>query len=330
MITARNRCILDLPDGWIRKDSDESIYFEAPDGRQGLYLASYEKNINRDDKNTVEFVIGIEKEKKKSMKGYDFSIKEEKYQEKDGFAIGYLDLYDKKNNYRIAIKCIVRLKSIYRISFNDYYCDNFKKSRKDFESVISSFEYNPKYKWAIGFPVNPLKFEEVIIDQEEGFFDIDFYIASCDLNNDGTISVSVRNEMKGKPVEFTLCFENKWNKKEIENSDNFFYWGKGKFINTGEYTDNFLKTLASCYCVPVKTPDNNKAIEAVIVGLANDPASMTSQAVDMKFFFNSDSEKQELYSEVYINVNIPERILQFHEKDPEYREPLIRSLCGET
>jgi hypothetical protein len=329
MLISKKRCILELPNDWIQKDSDNSICFEAPDGRQGLYITYHSKDDVANDRELAEFTIGVEKIETRSIDGYKFALKKEEIQLKDGFVIGHLDLYDKRKGYRIASKCIVKNKNIYRLSFHDYDCGNYGKSRKMFESVIDSFEYNPNYKWAIGFPINPLNFEEAVVEQENGFLDIDLYIVSVDFNEDGSVVVSVRNDIEKQPVEFSIFFGNKWDKKEIDGSDEFFYWGKGKFINTGKYSENFLKLLSVYYGV-TGTSYNNKEVDTLIVGLVNDPTLMATQKTDMKFIFNSDSENAELYSEVYINVNLSERILEFHEKDPEYRGPLIRSLYGET
>ena len=45
----------------------------------------------------------------------------------------------------------------------------------------------------------------------------------------------------------------------------------------------------------------------------------------MKFFFNPDGEEA-LYSEVFINIDLSEKRLEFNEKDNDYRAPLLRSL----
>jgi hypothetical protein len=40
---------------------------------------------------------------------------------------------------------------------------------------------------------------------------------------------------------------------------------------------------------------------------------------------NSDGP-EELYSEVFVNVELKRNVLEFNEKDPEYRGPLVKSL----
>ena len=46
----------------------------------------------------------------------------------------------------------------------------------------------------------------------------------------------------------------------------------------------------------------------------------------MKLFFHADSEDEARYAEVFTNINVEEGLLEFHEKDPAYRGPLLRAL----
>ena len=62
-----------------------------------------------------------------------------------------------------------------------------------------------------------------------------------------------------------------------------------------------------------------------MVGLASNPEQLEVSPCRMKFFFNPDGE-EELYSEVFINIDLSEKRLEFNEKDNAYRAPLLRSL----
>ena len=63
---------------------------------------------------------------------------------------------------------------------------------------------------------------------------------------------------------------------------------------------------------------------AQVVCLGGDPTAVPRQSLKMKFFFNSEGESR--YAEVFINLDFDAAVGQFHEKDPEYRLPLLRSL----
>jgi hypothetical protein len=45
----------------------------------------------------------------------------------------------------------------------------------------------------------------------------------------------------------------------------------------------------------------------------------------MKAFFFDDGQ-DERYAEVYTNIDLREKRLEFREKDPEYRAPLVAAL----
>jgi hypothetical protein len=66
-------------------------------------------------------------------------------------------------------------------------------------------------------------------------------------------------------------------------------------------------------------------IDVEAVGLASDPRSLEVAPVHMKLFFNSESS-EERYAEVFLNTDVPGRMIQFHEKDMDYRQPLLRAL----
>jgi hypothetical protein len=66
------------------------------------------------------------------------------------------------------------------------------------------------------------------------------------------------------------------------------------------------------------------AIRASVAGLEGDLAHVLAGVTMMKFFFDSGPENR--YAEVFINVDPNRRVLEFHEKDLEYRKPLLLAL----
>ena len=66
-------------------------------------------------------------------------------------------------------------------------------------------------------------------------------------------------------------------------------------------------------------------VEVAAVGLNSDPTQVLKTPTKMKFFFE-ESEPEDLYAEVFTNIDVRGKRLQFHEKDPEYRESLVKAL----
>ena len=163
------------------------------------------------------------------------------------------------------------------------------------------------------------------LTQEEGFVDITFRVLKHVKQSDGALRIYVRGKLQERKVGFAIDILPAWKKSAIENTDQFFYWGDARFIRTGEETDEFISALSHLYGLKVVSRKAKVNVPAQVVGLANDPALILSEPTKMKFFFNPDGEEN-LYSEVFINVDLRSSILQFNEKDMEYRMPLVSSL----
>ena len=104
----------------------------------------------------------------------------------------------------------------------------------------------------------------------------------------------------------------------------FFYWGSGAVRSIGLESDALLTTLAELYGQSVPPRPMRLETRVAIVGLADDPRLLPNRPTRMKLFF--ESEDPDDYAEVYVNVIGPEGRIELHEKDPEYRKPLVRAL----
>lgn len=162
----------------------------------------------------------------------------------------------------------------------------------------------------------------------DGFVDIDLPIVQAESKSSALISVVARGKIQGSVVGFAVDLDSKWIEKPIENANSSFYWGKARFRSIGPDSDAFSKLLAGLYQLPCVTSKMPSRIEVEVVGLANDPRLVKSSPTKMKLFFNANSESN--YAEVFLNLDLKSKVLEFHEKDPEYRAPLLRALCGES
>ena len=160
----------------------------------------------------------------------------------------------------------------------------------------------------------------------DGFVDIDLPIVQVESKSSTLVSVIARGKIQGVVVGFAVDLDSKWIEKPIENANNSFYLGKARLRSIGSDSDVFTKLLASLYQLPCATSRMPSRIEVEAVGLANDPRLVKSNPTKMKLFFNSNSESN--YAEVFLNLDLNSKILEFHEKDPGYRAPLLRSLCS--
>ena len=92
----------------------------------------------------------------------------------------------------------------------------------------------------------------------------------------------------------------------------------------GLESDTLLAALAELYKVPGDVGPMRTKTRVAVVGLANDPRLLSGSPTHMKLFF--ENEEPSRYAEVYVNVIAPEGRIELHEKDSEYRKPLLRAL----
>jgi len=328
MLIENKNLLVTVPDGWIKKESPSDDYFESSDETKGIYLNSYHRNDWGDDLQIVKEVISIEKNKLKEKDGYRFKIMCEENGTIGEYKYGLLDQYDKKRKYRIATYLLVINKNILRLAFHDYLCDDYKSSEKEYQNVIKSLYINPDYSWKYGCNWNSPAIKKAQIIKEEGeFVDVDLFIKEYELGNNEEINLLVESLIEDKVVGFKLFFDGNWEKKPIENSNDFYYWGSAKIVGNEIAAENFVSQLEKIYDLK-KGSFTAMELNAVVVGLVNDPRRMIQELSSMKFFINSDNEA--LYAEVYINVDLGNRVLEFHEKDPEYRKNIMKALSGQT
>lgn len=167
--------------------------------------------------------------------------------------------------------------------------------------------------------------ESLVQDEEAGgFVDLDLRLVRLDVRLDGTFLAEGRGRHGGRTFGFGLQLDAEWKATPIGESDSFFYWGSGTVRSIGRESDVLLATLAGLYDVFVPTVPMRLETRVAVVGLANDPRLLPDRPTHMKLFFESDEPDR--YAEVYVNVIAQEQRIELHEKDPEYRKPLLRAL----
>jgi hypothetical protein len=160
---------------------------------------------------------------------------------------------------------------------------------------------------------------------EDGFVDLDFPLESHARNSSGGVTLRARGILDKRPVGFSIEIHAAWKESPLEGGGAIMYWGKVTIRSIGPASDNFVAALARLYGFPVPGKGMLPAIDVEAVGLNSDPRRLETEPVHMKLFFNSDSS-EDRYAEVFQNTNLPAKLLQFHEKDEGYRQPLVRAL----
>jgi hypothetical protein len=163
------------------------------------------------------------------------------------------------------------------------------------------------------------------VGDEEGFLDIDLPLVSVQIVDDGSRRFVALGTISDVEMGFAVTLGTDWHPKQTDDGAATFYWGLGSFERTGVESDNFVRFVAMTYGLPVSGDQSMiQNVHTEVVGLGSNPAGAVQAGAKMKFFFHSDSEER--YAEVFVNVDVEQGFLEFHEKDNEYRAPLVRAL----
>ena len=176
-----------------------------------------------------------------------------------------------------------------------------------------------------------LKLEDITsrTDTSEGFSDI-FLTITSDLKTDTSHIYIGKGLYKGKTVglEFELISNIPYGitfDGEVNSKSGFLRNGV-IFTSIGQETDDLLKALAELYNVRTEKTFSKNKILATVFSLNQKEANLDKgDYYKFKLFFNEDGD-EESYGELYLNLNTTEKIIELHEKDAEYRKPLIKVL----
>ena len=168
----------------------------------------------------------------------------------------------------------------------------------------------------------------IAVTIEHGFVDIDIPIVRIETQKDGTVTVIARGAASVGAVGFAFDLYPAWKANPTAEREVTFHVGKARFRSLGPESDRFVLLLASLYrLTPPPSGSMRGAISVDAVGLDSDPAQILTAPVKMKMFFGSTEEDE---AEVFLNIDLKRRVLEFHEKDPDYRKSLIDALARGT
>jgi hypothetical protein len=159
---------------------------------------------------------------------------------------------------------------------------------------------------------------------EEGFVDFDLPLSRFATNPSGHGVVFTGGKFEGEVIGFIVELGTEWKDRPIDGGGATFYWGTVTLRSSGQSSDAFVRAFARKVGHQGAVPPMLADIHAEAVGLNSDPRMIRQQPVAMKLFFHSNNEER--YAEVFLNIDLAGKVVQFHEKDPEYRANLIRAL----
>lgn len=161
---------------------------------------------------------------------------------------------------------------------------------------------------------------------EDGFVDLSLRMEAGSRDTNNRYRFEARAIHGESPIAIAIILGTTWEAKEVEgNSTKFlFYWGEVELVSVGPESDAFIRTLDRLYEARVRVTHMRQSTHFTAVCLEGNPDRLPAESLKMKLFFESGQE--ELCAEFYLNCDFRRQSVQFHEKDQDYRRPLVLAL----
>jgi hypothetical protein len=171
-----------------------------------------------------------------------------------------------------------------------------------------------------------------ILDQrsEEGFVDLTFEILDLEEESGNyrfTLCASFDDEVVGMEVTVRKGIQAGFD-ADMELVEDHVYRNGVRFYRTGDESDRLITAIGKLYGAdrPNSRMINEESFTAI--ALHQGEIDMASQPVKLKLF-GRDGEPfiEDSYYESFFNIDLPQGLVFWNEKDQDYREPLLRALC---
>jgi len=170
-----------------------------------------------------------------------------------------------------------------------------------------------------------------VIDQfsDEGFVDLTFRVTG--LVDDGRhyrfhLAASHHNREVGMDVKLVKGIQSGFDSNMDLVKDHVYRRGV-RFLRSGEVSDRLVSAINELYGLglPPKKMVDDESFTAI--ALHQGDLDLESEPVKLKLF-GQDTEPfdEDAYYESYFNVGFSNGFVYWNEKDPDYREPLLRAL----
>ena len=163
------------------------------------------------------------------------------------------------------------------------------------------------------------------INPEEGFIDIFLKIIEDKKTDTSHVYIAkglYKNKTVGLQIEVSSKIRAGIVGGEIDSKNGFVLNGV-QLKSIGEESNELVKAFAELYKQHTDKIFTKKTVSATAFSLNDKAVNLDkNDYYKLKLFFEENDEN--LYSEIYLNINTEKREIEIHEKDEEYREPIIK------
>lgn len=166
---------------------------------------------------------------------------------------------------------------------------------------------------------------EVTVGSEEGFADLRLRLDGFHTDAAGALRLQASGLHRGHLVGVGAILTG-WDEQALDNSLEKIYWGEVVLESVGQASDRFVSVLDEVYGTRIRPERMRGATRFLAAGLGDDPRKLPNVKAHIKLLFEHDDEEQR--AEVYFNIDVSPGVVEFREKDHDYRTQFVRALLG--
>jgi hypothetical protein len=169
---------------------------------------------------------------------------------------------------------------------------------------------------------------ELTVGAEDGFVDLCLEMNGFAREQNGKVRFEAKAIHKSQKVGFAVTLGPDWEVQKLEDTDQppHLYWGEAQLSSLGEESDLFVQVLDRLYETRVGAARMSQNVDVTAVSLGGHPRSLETEPLKMKFFFDVDPDER--YAEFYLNCDVVQKRVEFHEKDQDYRKAVVLALSA--
>ncbi|MBN2275290.1 MAG: hypothetical protein JXK95_13225 [Bacteroidales bacterium] len=168
---------------------------------------------------------------------------------------------------------------------------------------------------------------EITSKSRENYQDLIFNITDKHLENNFWI-LTAKGQYKGTIAGIKIKFKNGLKPGLFEDGriDNTSWAQKAVEMSTiGEESDNFVRIISELYGIKTEKAFTKKPIVFTCFSLNLETAILENGYYEFKLYFD-DTNRSGLYTEIFLNMNLPEGYIEIPDKDPQHGEDFIKAM----
>lgn len=169
----------------------------------------------------------------------------------------------------------------------------------------------------------------VKIQSEDGFIDLSIPIVQAS-ETSKEWHLTAEGTLQGVDTEFRVTvpkgYDATWLQKSLGN-ERTTEDPASMYVtieSVGERSDLFVQRLAKLYGVTIKNARMKPSQRVLAVILAGDTSALKRSEAKMKMFVGKEEEDE---GEFFLNIDLASHVLELAEKDPDYRNNVIKALA---